>query len=291
MSQKIITFCFLSLFCLIGTYTIAQNIQVETKVKNEILQNPLKFGLSVEDASQIVMVTSYTDQKRGISYCYALQTYDDIPIYNALTSFYVGKNGQVGAVKSNFINTHSFQIKGNRASAMSVEDAVKNAAVACGVVNPQPQLLESRGDKLVLAGGNISEEKIEPHYTWYVEQGNLVLGYEMQIKIIGEMDHYKIVVNSQDGRIMNKLNYKLSCKFDGPNQFANHTHDQECRERHLHHRRRLILHRPAALQRAVRWPAVLRDQERPDHPHAGRRGLPDPHTGVLERLHRRGRRE
>ena len=230
MSQKIITFCFLSLFCLIGTYTIAQNIQVETKVKNEILQNPLKFGLSVEDASQIVMVTSYTDQKRGISYCYALQTYDDIPIYNALTSFYVGKNGQVGAVKSNFINTHSFQIKGNRASAMSVEDAVKSAAVACGVVNPQPQLLESRGDKLVLAGGNISEEKIEPHYTWYVEQGNLVLGYEMQIKIIGEMDHYKIVVNSQDGRIMNKLNYKLSCKFDGPNQFANHTHDQECRE-------------------------------------------------------------
>ena len=37
------------------------------------------------------------------------------------------------------------------------------------------------------------------------------------------------------------------------------------RERHLHRRRRLLLHRPAALQRAVRRPAVLRDQGRQDH--------------------------
>ena len=51
----------------------------------------------------------------------------------------------------------------------------------------------------------------------------------------------------------------------GQGQAERRRHDQGRRERHLHHRRRLVLDRPAALQRAVRRPAVLRDQERQDH--------------------------
>ena len=52
--------------------------------------------------------------------------------------------------------------------------------------------------------------------------------------------------------------------------------------RHRDHRRRFVLDRPAALQRAVRRPAVLRDQGRQDRRHAQGRRLPDAHAGVLE---------
>ncbi len=54
------------------------------------------------------------------------------------------------------------------------------------------------------------------------------------------------------------------------------------RERHLHHRRRVVLDRPAALQRPVRRAAVLRDQERQGRADDRGRRLPDPHAGVLE---------
>ena len=47
------------------------------------------------------------------------------------------------------------------------------------------------------------------------------------------------------------------------------------RQRHRDHRRRLVLDRPAALQRAVRRPGVLRDQGRQDHRHAERRRVSD----------------
>ncbi|CAA9323647.1 MAG: TldD family protein, Actinobacterial subgroup, partial [uncultured Gemmatimonadaceae bacterium] len=55
------------------------------------------------------------------------------------------------------------------------------------------------------------------------------------------------------------------------------------RPRHPHRGRRLLLHRPAALQRAVRRPGLLRDQGRQDGRHAEGRRLPDAHAGLLER--------
>ncbi len=73
----------------------------------------------------------------------------------------------------------------------------------------------------------------------------------------------------------------------GAGEARRRRHDQGRRERHLHHRRRLVLDRPAALQRAVRRAAVLRDQGRPHHRHDRGRGLPDPHPRVLELLRRR----
>ena len=54
------------------------------------------------------------------------------------------------------------------------------------------------------------------------------------------------------------------------------------RPRHRDHRRRLVLDRPAALQRAVRRPGVLRDQGRQDRRHAQGRRLPDAHARLLE---------
>lgn len=225
MVQKFMTCFFVSLlFFLFGLQASGQNALIDTKVKNEILHNPNKFGLSADDAQQLLVVNSYTDKKRGIGYCYVLQTLDDIPVYNALTTFYVNKQGQVGTVKSNFIQSSSFIRSGSRADAFSAEDAVRSAAISCGIVNPQTKLIESRGDKSVLSGGNISENDIEPHFTWFISKDKLILGYEMQIKMIGEMDHYQIIVSAEDGSILNKFNYKLSCKFDGPNQYANHSH-------------------------------------------------------------------
>ena len=54
------------------------------------------------------------------------------------------------------------------------------------------------------------------------------------------------------------------------------------RSRHRDHRRRLVLDRPAALQRAVRRPGLLRDQGRQDRRHAQGRRVSDAHAGVLE---------
>lgn len=232
-NRNFITFCFLAFFMFgSGLFLYGQNLLIDAKVKNEILQNPAKFGLSTNDANQLLYVTSYTDNKRGLSYAYVLQTVADIPVYNAVTSFYVSRKGELGTVKSNFINSDAFRKDGSRSAAIDVEDAVKSAAISCGIVNPQTRVLESRGDKTVLDGGNISATPIEPFLTWFIKDDALVLGYQMEIEMIGAMDHYQVIVDSRDGKILNKINYKLSCKFDGPGQYANHSHDADCIESH-----------------------------------------------------------
>lgn len=236
MSQKIFTICFLAMFLsLSGSYLSAQNALIETKVKNEILQNPSKFGLGTNDVDQLYFIYGYTDDKRGISYLYVGQMKDEIPVYNAQTTFYVDKKGNVGTVKSKFINSDQVQSIGSRSALIDVEAAVKSAAVACGIVNPQTRIIGSRGDKTILDGSDISEKDIEPHLTWFPDaDGKLILGYEMQIKMIGEMDHYQFVIDGRDGSVLNKINYKLSCKFDGPGQYANHTHNSSCDDsRHI----------------------------------------------------------
>ncbi|CAA9295367.1 MAG: TldD family protein, Actinobacterial subgroup, partial [uncultured Gemmatimonadetes bacterium] len=55
------------------------------------------------------------------------------------------------------------------------------------------------------------------------------------------------------------------------------------RERHPDRGARLVLHRPAAVQRPVRRPGVPRDPQRPGGRHAQGRGVPDAHARVLER--------
>ncbi|VXB49697.1 hypothetical protein LUTEI9C_30107 [Luteimonas sp. 9C] len=70
----------------------------------------------------------------------------------------------------------------------------------------------------------------------------------------------------------------------GPGAADGQGDDRWRRTRPLHPRPRLVLDRPAALQRAVRRAAVLRDQERRDRRHGRGRRLPDPHAGILERL-------
>ena len=56
----------------------------------------------------------------------------------------------------------------------------------------------------------------------------------------------------------------------------------DVRERDPHRGARVVLHRPAALQRAVRRAGVPRDPQRPRGRDAQGRGVPDPHAGVLE---------
>ncbi|MBK8841536.1 MAG: hypothetical protein IPO33_01165 [Saprospiraceae bacterium] len=83
---------------------------------------------------------------------------------------------------------------------------------------------EKRGDNPVFEASNISQLPIEPQMTYFKTSDNeLSLSYVLQIKKINSMDYYQIVVDGVTGKILNKVNYTLSCKFDGPDQFTNHS--------------------------------------------------------------------
>ena len=225
MSQKNFTSYFaLFLFSILTLNLSGQNVVIEAKVKNEILQNSDKYNLSHNDAQHLLILNQYTDEKRGISYIYVGQKLNEIPIYNVQTTFYISRKGQIGTVASGFINTDKFQVSGSRSAIISVEQAIRNAALNVGVVNPKTQLKEKKGDNPLFDAGNISQLPIEPQMTYFKTSDNeLTLGYVLQIKKINSMDHYQIVVDGVTGKILNKVNYTLSCKFDGPDQYTNHS--------------------------------------------------------------------
>ncbi len=225
MSQKNFTSCFaLIVLCLFSLDLTGQNPIIETKVKNEILQNVDKYNLSQKDAQHLLILNQYTDDKRGISYVYVGQLVDEIPVYNAQTSFYINRKGQVGTVASGFINSDLYQKSGSRSSLISPEDAILNAALAVGIMSPATDLLDQRGDKSVFSPGNISQLNIEPKLTYFRSGENeLQLSYLLQIKMINSMDYFQLIVDGNTGQLLNKVNYTLSCKFDGPDQYKNHS--------------------------------------------------------------------
>ena len=157
MSQKNFTsyFAFL-LLCFFSPNLAGQTSIIESKVKNEILQNADKYNLSQNDVQHLVVLNQYTDDKRGISYVYIGQQIDGIPVYNMQTTFYVTRKGDVGTVSSGFINSDKFSKSGSRSSLINPEDAVINAALAIGVLAPSTQLMEKRGDESIFAPGKIT---------------------------------------------------------------------------------------------------------------------------------------
>lgn len=204
----------LSFLCLIATGLFAQVADIGTKVKNEILLNVDKYNLSQKDAEEVFVIDAYTDESIGISYVYVGQKVNGIPVYNKQSTFYINAKGVVGTVASGFINTEEYNIKGQARAGLSPEAVLLIAANDLGIQNPE--IIKGQGlrSEMVFESSNISQHPIEIEHVYFVEENELVPAYLLSIHKHNSMDYFQMVVGAAEGKILDKVNFNHSCKFD-----------------------------------------------------------------------------
>ncbi len=207
---------FLALICGISLLT-AQADYTSNDVKKFILEDS-ENTLTADDLGDLRIDRQYTDQKTGITYIYASQTFNDIPIFNAIASLAISKDGKTRVVNHRFIPGAQELVKKNQSVRLDYESAVRHAFAAGGLnsqVEIHQEILRSTSEKMGFSSALISEEGAQVKPTYLLIDGNLLLTWDVSYFPIQGSDYWSMRIDVETGQLLDKTSFTVKCQFDG----------------------------------------------------------------------------
>lgn len=214
---------FTSLLFVNVTLLIAQdNISLATSF---IQKSPSSFNLSKNDVENVKISSSHSSKTTGISYVYLSQSYNDIPVYNAIFNLSI-KNGKVFHSNHSFIPGLSIKAKDITASLSPKEGLVKaaehlNLQVSDFSLSDQH---DSRNqNKYTYTNAEISRDDIPVELVWLRTKDNktVKLAWQVTINDKNSADWWSIRIDARSGEFIEKNNFTIYCNFGTKHQHTN----------------------------------------------------------------------
>ena len=228
----------LLLFLTIFSFTLVQksHAQVLTPLDQgmQYLQSHYEeWGLTKADIDNVLVSDFYTNNKSGITYIYFNQSYNQIPVNNAITPLVIGKNGKVQLIDHRFIADLKSKIEGKTAKVQPL-DAISAAVSHHGIkASSMPALLRSNTEKNIYHFGkaDFSDNEIDVKLMYYPIDGKVRLAWSLAINETEGVDYYNTFVDAQTGAVLGAHNYTVKCQVH-KGQFSKHkgcskSHDQK----------------------------------------------------------------
>lgn len=141
------------------------------------------------------------------------QTYDGIPVFNAISSALV-KDNKVAYFSDNFSDVSSAKVSSKNAgisSSAAFDSVLKNLKL-------------KNSKKYTFEAG--TENSILSKVVYYQKDNQLILAYELNFEEADSSNYWNVLVNASNGEILEKNNLLVSCKFDthsytSPERIAN----------------------------------------------------------------------
>ena len=220
MFKQFIKLNFLGLM-MFGTVAYAQisNRPSDNLVRSVLSQSGEELTLTNEDLSYEV-TDFYTNIKNGIQHIYLRQTYNGLEVIGTESAIHLSAAGKVTAVHNKFAN--SIQKRAGNQTGAPQLTAIQAVTAAAGQLNyPITKGLMvlsqdfTTSQKTVISNGGISLSDIPAKLVYFLnEEGDLTLAWELSIESVNQTEWYNVLVNAQNGQIVNKVNWTSSCDFD-----------------------------------------------------------------------------
>lgn len=197
--KRIITVFLLSLSIVLN----AQNNAIDVaKLLN-------KNGFPTLLSSEIIVNSSSTDKRTGISHIYFKQLVNGNEVFNSQSSIHIDKNGNIVsknmALKSNIAFANSIKI--NSTTALNI--ALAEAKIIKIVLNKTA--LENNSSFKII-DKNVSSESINGKPVFYEKNNQLFAAWEIEVLNDETNDWLNLVIDAQDGSVIEKNNYTTKCK-------------------------------------------------------------------------------
>jgi extracellular elastinolytic metalloproteinase len=183
-------------------------------------ENLDKLKLEESDIPNFTVNHSYSDDKTKATYIYLDQTYNGIPIKNAMMVMVINKNGKIVHTGNSCVPQLSKVEKINSYGKTPSQLAV-SAAVHLGIERPEEPLVLQRSNEgiLTLSKTNFvkSEIKARPVYEYDEVNNKIVLCYEFTMDMAESSDYWEISIAQDNGNFIAKNNLTVYC---------NHTHNK-----------------------------------------------------------------
>ncbi|WP_143473306.1 M36 family metallopeptidase [Flavilitoribacter nigricans] len=191
----------------IGTPGVSLAQSSTELARKQITQEWVAAGKTVQDLEELKLSSEHTSKISGITHFYFQQSYQGIPIHNAIGSIHLDPSGNIRHRNFQFYDALNQKIKTTRPAI----DSERARAIA----------LRNTGGAAERKGKSSFEKHDHIHQTpppalRYVEDesGTLVLSYQVEVPADPESDDRLVLwVDAENGREIRRYNRTLYCHF------------------------------------------------------------------------------
>ena len=192
------------------------NAQSEIDIIKAYLEQGISKNLiSTDDLADLDISSQHFSKSTNVEHVYVQQTYQGIPIFNALGNFAL-QGGKVKSATYNF----TFNLKtniSNKKPSLSPQEALIAATTQLGIQKPNKiNVLKSNSkEDLLLSKSGISIDEIPVKLVYQKsKEGFLSLAWDMSIHMVDGSHWWSLRVDAINGRILEKNDWMVSCDFD-----------------------------------------------------------------------------
>lgn len=203
----------------------------DRKARQFLAQQAESWGLQQADLSDLIISDMYTTDHNGLTHVYFQQQYKGIPIYNAVTSVHITKEGKVIESPNRFYGKLSSTVNATTAR-LSASDALLVAVQHLGVPNALVPTKISRTDDKAISYfpvTNFTNSEIPVRLMYFpMKDGSLRLVYDFSLDLNYTDQHPGIKVDARTGEVLHQNDYIVHCNFGstspGSCRQADHQH-------------------------------------------------------------------
>lgn len=183
-------------------------------LKNNLLSLRSSNGMTQHDIEGLVVYNQSTNKRSGVEHVYAVQSHNGIEIFNANIAaafrgedlIYTGDNLQRG-IGARIRNTSLI---------LTPVQAATSAASFLGAGIADFKILETvSSQEVFLDNGNVSLNDVPVKLVYQLTEDNMFrLAWDLNIHMINEPHWYSLRIDAENGNILNKVDWMVSCNFD-----------------------------------------------------------------------------
>lgn len=221
--MKTVKISLFAIFCALNLSAVAQ--QSQKQIENYFSTNASSLGLQPDDCKDWIIKNEHTSQEFDVTFAYAYQQYQGIPIHNAMATFAI-KEGSVFLTGNRFEKNINSRVN-TKSPSIAEEKAVENVVSHLGLTGFSLSDLKKRPNvktTSVFVAPAISHGEILVSLCYAKQDDALVLSWNVCIEPI-EGDHWwSIRVNAVTGDVIDAIDWVAHCAFDTNCEEYDHDH-------------------------------------------------------------------
>ncbi len=187
------------------SYWAVSNAQVNNL---QLIQLLTKAGLSNLKTEEIVINSSYTDKKTGITHVYFKQMLNGVEVFNSQSSVHIDKDGNLFKQNIAIKATNSI-INNKKIDANSALDIALNTASIVKKALNKVTLPENNAFKIEDKG--LSSEAIVGKPIYFEKNGSIIAAWQVDVLNDETADWLNVIIDANTGLVIEKNNYTTKC--------------------------------------------------------------------------------
>ena len=191
--------------------------------------NQTDWGLDKADMEDL-KISDHVFSKFGkVDHYYFTQRHKGIEVFNAITGVHVNQEGKVASLRHNFVPQLASKVNTTNSRIDEIEalkQVFQNLEMPTSNFNFTPT---SRAEGLTTFGkGNVSNVDITVRPIYQIMDAEVRLAWDVTLDPTGNPDYWNIRVDAVNGKVLDKANYTLYCKFHKDTEAS--THSPTCKD-------------------------------------------------------------